>query len=122
MTSTWSTAGLVPITPPPAPASAMVSIPMPCAVSSPFSTLSEFPSADRPSAMSAGVARWRIWWAKIAPMPSRSAMPVTVAASAVSEMAGSARLPTITGCTNSTATCRASVLDDPVPKTTSLPP
>ena len=37
-------------------------------------------------------------------------------------MAGSARLPTITGCTNSTATCCASVLAAPVPKTTSLPP
>ena len=49
-------------------------------------------------------------------------MPVTVATSEVSEMAGSARLPTMTGCTNSTATCWASVLGPPVPKTTSLPP
>ena len=43
-------------------------------------------------------------------MPSRAAIPVTVATSAVSEMAGSARLPTMTGWTNSTATCCASVL------------
>src|SRR6516165_1029317 len=55
-------------------------------------------------------------------MPSRSAIPVTVAMSVVREMAGRARLPTITGCTNSTATCCASVLDAPVPNTTSLPP
>ena len=55
-------------------------------------------------------------------MPSRSAIPVTVAMSVVSEMAGSARLPTMTGCTNSTATCCASVLAAPVPNTTSLPP
>ena len=34
-----------------------------------------------------------------------AATPVTVATSAVSEIAGSARLPTITGWTNSTATC-----------------
>ena len=46
----------------------------------------------------------------------------TVATSVVSEMAGSARLPTITGWTNSTATCCASVLDPPVPNTTSFPP
>ncbi len=56
------------------------------------------------------------------PMPSRAARPVTVAMSAVSEMAGRARLPTITGWTNSTATCRASVLAAPIPNTTSLPP
>src|SRR5215467_3119613 len=55
-------------------------------------------------------------------MPSRSAIPVTVATSVVREMAGRARLPTITGCTNSTATCCASVLAVPVPNTTSLPP
>ena len=48
--------------------------------------------------------------------------PVIVATSVVSEMAGSARLPTMTGCTNSTATCCASVLAAPVPNTTSLPP
>jgi len=47
---------------------------------------------------------------------------LTRLARAFVEIAGSARLPTITGCTNSTATCRASVLDVPVPKTTSLPP
>ena len=47
---------------------------------------------------------------------------MTVATSVVSEMAGSARLPTITGWTNSTATCCASVLAAPVPNTTSLPP
>ena len=47
---------------------------------------------------------------------------VSVATSVVSEMAGSARLPTITGWTNSTATCCASVLAPPVPNTTSLPP
>ena len=35
--------------------------------------------------------------------------------------AGSARLPTMTGWTNSTATCCASVLAPPVPNTTSLP-
>jgi hypothetical protein len=50
-----------------------------------------------PSAMSSGPARHRIWWAKMSPMPSRAASPVTVAMSAVSEMAGSARLPTMTG-------------------------
>ena len=72
--------------------------------------------------MSAGPARKRIWCAKMAATPSRSAIPVTVATSVVSEMAGSARLPTITGCTNSTATCCASLLDPPVPNTTSLPP
>src|SRR5271166_4000184 len=55
-------------------------------------------------------------------MPSRAAIPVTVATSVVSAIAGSARLPTITGCTNSTATCWASALAPPVPKTTSLPP
>ena len=63
--------------------------------------------------MSAGPARYRSWWAKMASTPSRSAMPVTVATSVVSEMAGSARLPTITGWTNSTATCWASVLGSP---------
>ena len=73
-------------------------------------------------AISAGRATARSWWAKIAATPSRSAIPVTVATSVVSEMAGSARLPTITGCTNSTATCCASALGPPVPKTMSLPP
>ena len=72
--------------------------------------------------MSSGAARYRIWWANIASMPSRAATPVTVATSAVSEIAGSARLPTITGWTNSTATCCASVLAGPMPNTTSLPP
>ncbi len=72
--------------------------------------------------MSAGSARYLIWCAKISAMPSLAATPVTVATSVVSEMAGSARLPTITGWTNSTATCWASVLAPPVPKTSSLPP
>jgi hypothetical protein len=72
--------------------------------------------------MSAGSASMLIWCAKMPSMPSPAASPVTVATSAVSEIAGSARLPTITGWTNSTATCRASVLSEPVPNTTSLPP
>src|ERR1039457_2174780 len=75
-----------------------------------------------PAALPAGCARKRIWCAKIAATPSRSAIPVTVATSVVSEMAGSARLPTMTGWTNSTATCCASVLAPPMPNTTSLPP
>ena len=55
-------------------------------------------------------------------MPWLAATPVTVAISEVSEIAGSARFPTMTGWTNSTATCCASVLAPPVPKTTSFPP
>ena len=72
--------------------------------------------------MSDGPASTRIWWANTASWPSRAATPVTVAISQVSEKAGSARFPTMTGCTNSTATCWASVLDPPVPNTSSLPP
>src|SRR6478752_8055852 len=121
-TRTWSTAGLVPITPSPPPVSAMVSMPIRLAASIPRSTLGLLPSAAMPSAMSAGSASRAIWWAKMPSMPSLAASPVTVATSAVSEMAGSARLPTITGWTNSTATCSASVLSVPVPNTTSLPP
>ena len=63
-----------------------------------------------PSAMSAGSASSRSCRAKANPIPSRAAIAVTVATSEVSEMAGRAGLPTITGCTNSTATCWASVL------------
>ena len=91
-------------------------------MASPVRTLPQCPVPQMPIAMSPGSARYRSWWEKIASMPSRSAIPVTVAMSVVSEMAGSARLPTITGCTNSTATCCASVLAPPVPNTTSLPP
>src|SRR5215471_12221682 len=118
---TWSTAGLIPIAPWP-PVSAMVSRPIRLAASRPRSTLGLLPSAAMPSAMSAGSASRPIWWAKMPSMPSLAASPVTVATSAVSDMAGSARLPTITGWTNSTATCSASVLSVPVPNTTSLPP
>src|ERR1700733_12772309 len=121
-TSTWSTALLVAIAPPSPPVRATVSRPSSRAVSSPASTAVLCPSGSRPRAMSAGSARNRIWWAKIASTPERSAMPVTVATSLVSEMAGSARLPTMTGWTNSTATCCASVEEPPVPNTTSLPP
>src|SRR5689334_2921053 len=104
------------------PTRATVSSPSSLAVSSPATTLGLSLSAAMPIAMSAGLARYLSWCVKISAMPSRSAIPVTVAASAVSEMAGSARLPTMTGWTNSTATCCASVLAPPVPNTTSLPP
>src|SRR5690349_15135123 len=100
----------------------MVSMPIRLAASRPRSTLGLLASAAMPSAMSAGSASRPIWWAKMPAMPSLAASPVTVATSAVSEMAGSALLPTITGWTNSTATCSASVLSVPVPNTTSLPP
>jgi hypothetical protein len=54
--------------------------------------------------------------------PLRSATPVRVATSLVSETAGNARLPTMTGCTNSTEMCWASVLGAPFPNRMSLPP
>src|ERR1700733_8160117 len=121
-TSTWSAALLAAIAPPSPPVRAPVSRPSSRAAASPASTAALCPSGSRLRAMSAGPARNRIWWAKIASTPERSAIPVTVATSVVSEMAGSARLPTITGWTNSTATCCASVLAPPVPNTTSFPP
>src|SRR5689334_1730526 len=111
-TSTWSAilpACWLPSTRRP-PTRATVSSPSSLAVSSPATTLGLSLSAAMPIAMSAGLARYLSWCVKISAMPSRSAIPVTVAASAVSEMAGSARLPTMTGWTNSTATCCASVL------------
>src|SRR5581483_6568774 len=121
-TSRWSTAMLVASRLPSPPARAIVSRPSSLAARSPASTLGLFPSGEIPSAMSSVLARARSWCAKIASTPSRSAIPVTVATSVVSAMAGSARLPTITGWTNSTATCCASALAPPVPNTTSLPP
>src|SRR5690348_12820524 len=125
-TSTWS-ATLPACWCPWPPTRATVSRPSSRAVSRPATTeglspSATMPSAEMPSAMSLGRARYLSWWEKIAAIPSRSAIPVTVATSAVSEMAGSARLPTMTGWTNSTATCCASALGPPVPNTTSRPP
>src|SRR5688572_11966795 len=56
--------------------------------------------------------------------PGRTAAPSVSepVASDVRSSAGSARLPTITGCMNSTVTCAASVAAAPAPHAISVPP
>src|SRR5580693_10141733 len=83
-TSTWSAALLAAIAPPSPPVRATVSRPSSRAAASPASTAALCPSGTMPRAMSAGWARKRIWWEKIASTPARSAIPVTVATSVVS--------------------------------------
>jgi hypothetical protein len=118
----WSTLLLAAIVPPSPPTSATVSIPARWAASSPRSTLRHSPSADTPNAMSTGLPSIESWQLKTSSSPCRSATPSTVAISLTSDSAGSARFPTMTGWTNSTEMCCASVAEVPMPKTSSVPP
>lgn len=70
------------------------------------STISSPLGNEKPMTMSSGRSITDRWGSKSGPTSS----------------AGKARLPTMTGCTNSTETCWASVAAEPLPKARSRPP
>src|SRR5712692_10301315 len=108
--------------PPSPPVNPSVSKPRDLATSSVVTTFVQFPCGEKPIAMSWGRANVLRWCAKVNPAFPSANTPLSVALSLVSARAGSARLPTITGCTNSTETCWASVAHAPFPKASSRPP